>query len=72
MNGMNSRALDAHITGANIHFEDDGVRHVCATCGRIRLISMFYEWGGWFYSPQGEEEAWCEDCEQNLVIVEAK
>ena len=53
------RGLDAYITGANIHY-DENVAHKCPSCGRIWEVHMFYEWGGWFYV--NDDDAYCAKC----------
>ena len=62
------KGLDDYIMGIHIH-EEDSVRHVCATCGKIKFIPMFFDMGGWFY--HNDDDPFCEDCEQEMVIVEA-
>jgi Zn finger protein HypA/HybF involved in hydrogenase expression len=67
---MSLRGLDDYIMGTHIHFEDDKVKHVCPCCGKTTFVPMFYELGGWFY--QNDDDVYCPDCEQEMLIIEAE
>ncbi|KKL83489.1 hypothetical protein LCGC14_1974180 [marine sediment metagenome] len=62
--------LDRHIMGLDIHDQDDAVLHKCPQCGVERKLAMFFELGGWFYTPESEAGAYCEKCDCELEIEE--
>ncbi len=52
------------------------VRHECGKCMVSWEAAMFYELGGWFYSPrqvegfEAEERAYCPHCGEEGTLIE--
>ena len=58
------KGIDKYITGANIHEEAD-TKHTCPKCGKVVMIAMYYELGGWFYMNDADIQ--CLDCFVDMI-----